>query len=122
MDKALSFGESLLVMLIGMTIVFLGLTVLILLIKLLVKATDRMGRKEKTPAAELAVAAAKPEAPAAEEEPAAEDDGAIVAAIMAAVSVVMGENSGFTVKRIRRVNNAPAWQRAGRTEQIANHF
>ena len=63
-------------------------------------------------------------APAAEpvvEETAAEDD-ALIAVISAAVSCMMEEGTGFTVRRVRRINAAPAWQKAGREEQIYSHF
>ena len=45
----------------------------------------------------------------------------VVAAIAAALNVVMGEGK-FVVKHIRRINNAPAWNRAGREEQIYSRF
>ena len=45
----------------------------------------------------------------------------VVAAIAAALNVVMGEGK-FVVKHIRRIHNAPAWNRAGREEQIYSRF
>ena len=50
----------------------------------------------------------------------------IVAVITAAVYAMLDEEkkdgSGFVVRHIRRVNHAPAWQRAGRDEQIYSHY
>ena len=121
MTKPLSVDNALLVMLIGMLIVFVGLVILIFLIRLLVKLTEgRRKAAEPVAVTTLPSVSAPPAVQAAEPE---EDDGALVAAITAAISCMLGEENGaFTVRRIRRVNNAPAWQRAGREEQIASHF
>lgn len=99
MDKLL-FG--LIVAAIGMLIVFSGLVILIGLIKLLVKATDGMGkpkvRKESEPAVPSVAEQVTEEA---EEET---DDEETVAAIMAALSCVMAaEGSSFRVRHIRRI-------------------
>ena len=55
-----------------------------------------------------------------EPEPApVQDDTQLAAVIAAAIAAIwQDENTGFVVRRIRRVNNASAWQRAGREEQI----
>ncbi len=46
-----------------------------------------------------------------------ENDETIIAAIMAAISVVMGSVAGFKIKSIRRSGrNTPSWNRAGRDE------
>ena len=84
LTKPAEFGQTLLVTLIGMAIVILGLTVLIFLIKGLVKITDGLGKKKQP-----------------EDEPA--EDSALVAAITAALMCVMEDNQGFVVRRIRRV-------------------
>ena len=55
MTKSLPIGDSLLVMVTGMVIVFGGLTVLIFLIKGLVKITDRMGGKKKALAPKVVI-------------------------------------------------------------------
>ena len=120
MTESLNLANALLVTVIGMLIVFFGLTVLIFLIKLLVKATGNMGAKKKN---EPAVVPAT--APAVE-EPEEMDDSELVAVITAAVYAMLDtegtDASGFVVRHIRRVNHAPAWQRAGRDEQIYSHF
>ncbi len=61
--------------------------------------------------------------PAPQEAPApvAADPGVsadVIAAITAAVSAVWQEESGFIVRRVRRIHTAPAWNRAGRDDQI----
>lgn len=43
----------------------------------------------------------------------------LIAVLTAAVSAVWeDQESGFVVRRVRRVSSSPAWQRAGREEQI----
>jgi len=44
-----------------------------------------------------------------------------VAAIAGALHVVMGDTK-FVVKHVKRIHNAPAWNRAGREEQIYSRF
>ena len=101
---------------IGMVVVFLGLVILILCIKAM---HGLMSRKKAEPAPAAPVTpAAEPEA---EEEPEEDvvDDGAVVAAISAALAVMMEkEESGFVVRRIRRVQNSTSRARAARDEQI----
>ena len=53
---------------------------------------------------------------------AAENDDALIAAITAAIACYMEEGVGFTVRRVRRISNAPAWQKAGREEQIYSRY
>ena len=52
-------------------------------------------------------------------------DGELIAVITAAIAVAMEaeasgaeKKNGFVVRSFRRVNNAPAWNRAGREEQV----
>lgn len=43
----------------------------------------------------------------------------LIAVLTAAVSAMWdNEEAGFVVRRVRRVHTSPAWQRAGREEQI----
>lgn len=110
--KSLVMSDSLIVTLVGMSIVFIGLFVLILLIKALILVTDKIGRPQKQiKHIELPKTAAAAAQPSEEdsEELSASDDGEIVAAIMAAVSMVLQEDaSSFVVRRIRRVPRASA--------------
>lgn len=120
--ESVSFGTSLLVALVGILVVFLGLCILIGLIKLLAMATSNIGKpKAKQEAAPAPAPAPVQEAPVQEEAAPAQDD-ALIAVITAAVACMMEDGSAFTVRRVRRVSSAPAWQRAGREEQIYSHF
>ena len=98
MGAILQYGLS--VALVGMSTVFVGLIILIGLIKLMeMIMTGGKGKKK----AEAPAPAAAP-APVAEEAVEETDDD---------------ENTtGFVVRSIRRINNAPAWNRAGREEQV----
>ena len=118
MGAILQYGLS--VTLVGIGTVFVGLIILIALIKLMEKAMSAATGKQKAAAPAPAAAPA-----AAEEEEQAEetDDDELIAVIAAAVAAAMeqaGEENttGFVVRSIRRINNAPAWNRAGREEQV----
>lgn len=116
MGAILQYGLS--VALVGMSTVFVGLIILIGLIKLMeMIMTGGKGKKK----AEAPAPAAAP-APVAEEA-VEETDDELIAVIAAAVAAAMeqaGEENttGFVVRSIRRINNAPAWNRAGREEQV----
>lgn len=114
-----NLGFGLIVTLIGILTVFFGLTILIGLIKLMEKATANLGKKAKKQAE--APAPAPVAAPVVEEVPVA-DDSELIAVISAAVAMMMEDGSAFTVRRVRRVQNAPAWQKAGREEQVYSRF
>lgn len=119
----LIFGLS--VTVVGMLIVFFGLVILIGLIKVVTKLTDSAKQtKEAAPAAPVPppAPAPVPAAPAPVASAAPAQDDALIAVISAAIAAVMGENQGFVVRRVRRISNAPAWQRAGREEQVYSRF
>ena len=111
MGAILQYGLS--VALVGMSTVFVGLIILIGLIKLMeMIMTGGKGKKK-----------AEAPAPAAAPAPVAEEAVELIAVIAAAVAAAMeqaGEENttGFVVRSIRRINNAPAWNRAGREEQV----
>ena len=116
MGAILQYGLS--VALVGMSTVFVGLIILIGLIKLMeMIMTGGKGKKK----AEAPAPAAAP-APVAEEAVEETDDDliAVIAAAVAAAMEQAGEENttGFVVRSIRRINNAPAWNRAGREEQV----
>ena len=120
-----NLGFGLIVTLIGMLTVFFGLVLLIGLIKLMENATANLGKggkggKKAKKQAE-APAPAPVAAPVVEEVPVA-DDSELIAVISAAVAMMMEDGSAFTVRRVRRVQNAPAWQKAGREEQVYRRF
>lgn len=118
MGAILQYGLS--VTLVGIGTVFVGLIILIALIKLMEKVMNAATGKQKAAAPAPAAAPASAE----EEEQAEEtDDDELIAVIAAAVAAAMeqaGEENttGFVVRSIRRINNAPAWNRAGREEQV----
>ncbi len=114
MDK-LTFGLS--VGAVGILVVFSGLVLLILFLKLFeVLFSDRRKKLPETKA-EAATQAPTIVLPA---QPAPSDGitPEVIAAITAAISAVWQENTGFVVRRVRRIHNAPAWNRAGRDDQI----
>lgn len=126
MEKLLySLGVAVL----GMVTVFAGLVILIAFITLLTKLTTAGGKKKTESKSEVKSAAKTEDVPgdvmAAITAAVSAYDGApspeVVAAIAAALNVVMGEGK-FVVKHIRRINNAPAWNRAGREEQVYSRF
>ena len=45
-----------------------------------------------------------------------------IAAIVTALTAVWEGETGFVVRRVRRISNASAWSRAGRNEQIYSRF
>ena len=126
MDK-LFFGLG--VAALGMITVFSGLVILIAFITLLSKFTAKEGKKKTESKSGEIKAAAKSDVPddvlaaisaaiaAYDQTPSPE----VVAAIAAALNIVMGEGK-FVVRHIKRINNAPAWNRAGREEQIYSRF
>ncbi len=119
--ETLIFGLT--VTLIGIGIVFAGLTLLIFLIKLMALATGGIGKKPKKvkkadePAPVIQAPAVQPVA-----APAAAADEQLIAVISAAVAAMLGQERGFVVRRVRRVTNASPWQKAGREEQIYSRF
>lgn len=103
--------DALIMLVKGMVMVFVVLTVLMWILKIMqrffVEKTDEKAEKP-----------VEPEAPAlvAEPQPVAEtDDGALVAAITAAISVVLASEggqasaSGFRVVSFKRVGGKNAW-------------
>ena len=107
------------VMALGMVVVFVGLLILIGFIKILGSVT-MAGQKKKSKLTDNAAetVAEAPAAPVVEAGIPAE----VVAAITAAVAAVWQGGNGFVVRHIRHINNAPAWNRAGREEQTYSRF
>ena len=116
----LQYGLS--VALVGIGTVFVGLVILIVLIKVMEMVIHGATGSKKATAPAAAAPAPAPALAVMEEEP-EQDDGELIAVIAAAVAMAMeaaGEENttGFVVRSIRRINNAPAWNRAGREEQV----
>lgn len=126
MDKVI-FGLG--VSVLGMATVFVGLIILIVFITVLSKITATAEGKKKTESKSGEVKGSSEEVPAdvmaaITAALAAYDDTPspdVVAAIAAALNMVMGEGR-FVVRHVKRISNAPAWNRAGREEQIYSRF
>lgn len=113
------------VTIVGLVVVFVGLIILIGCINLMQRCMaefekKKIGTPKTQPEAASAPAAAAPAVPAAQA-----NDGELMAVITAAVAAMLSEKkgapvdeSGFVVRAVRRVSNAPAWNRAGREEQV----
>ena len=119
------------VALVGMGVVFCGLIILIGLIKGMEKVLARIQEGGSPMAALKAGKAPAANAPSIIIQTANVNDDAVVAAISAAIMAVIEDEvkqnpakakSTFVVRSIRRVSNAPAWNRAGREEQIYSRF
>lgn len=112
MDKLLM---GLGVTVVGLTVVFAGLLILVVLIKLMQGAFSK-AEKPAAPAAPKAAPAPAPApaaAPVVEEEPDLSDDSEIVAAIMAALSCVYeGTGKRPVVRAVRR--SSRDWKHAYR--------
>lgn len=113
--------EGLQVTAVGVGIVFVGLVILIGLIKLIGVATGSLGKKKET-VKPVPESAPVPTVTVIEEEPAAQDDTALIAVITAAIAAMLDDGSTFVVRRVRRVSNTPVWSKAGREEQIYSRF
>lgn len=118
MFAILKYGLS--VAAVGILTVFVALIILIGLIKVMELVIGGVTKKKAAP---VPAPAAPAPAPAIEETAEEEDEGELIAVIAAAVAAAMEaagaeEPTGFVVRSIRRVNNAPAWNRAGREEQV----
>ena len=113
------------VTIVGLVVVFVGLIILIGCINLMPRCSaefekKKIGTPKTQPEAASAPAAAAPAVPAAQA-----NEGELMAVITAAVAAMLSEEkgapvdeSGFVVRAVRRVSNAPAWNRAGREEQV----
>ena len=118
MFAILKYGLS--VAAVGILTVFVALIILIGLIKVMELVIGGVTKKKAAP---VPAPAAPAPAPAIEETAEEEDEGELIAVIAAAVAAAMEaagaeEPTGFVVRSIRRINNAPAWNRAGREEQV----
>ena len=113
-----NFGNSLLVMVIGLAIVFLGLIIIVFLCQLMSAVVRNMEKKSEPVAAKPAAPAP---APVEKVEAVVVDDDDEIAAVIAAVVTAMGSNAepkgSFYVRSVRRVN---AWSKAGREALLAS--
>lgn len=127
MFSILTYGLS--VALVGMGTVFCGLVILIGVIKGMEKFLPKITSGDFSINLKNIAApkAAKTDAPNIIIQTANVNDDAIVAAISAALMTVLEEEvkenpakakNTFVVRSIRRVGGTPAWNRAGREEQV----
>lgn len=125
MFSILTYGLS--VALVGMGTVFCGLIILIGIIKGMEKVLPQITAGDfSLKNLKAAPKAAKTDAPSIVIQTANVNDDAVVAAISAALMTIIDEEvkqnpakakSTFVVRSIRRVGT-PAWNRAGREEQV----
>ena len=124
MFSILTYGLS--VALVGMGTVFCGLVILIGIIKGMEKVLPKITAGDFSLKNLSAPKAAKTEAPAIVIQTANVNDDAVVAAISAALMTVIEEEvkanpakakNTFVVRSIGRIGT-PAWNRAGREEQV----
>ena len=128
MFSILTYGLS--VAVVGMATVFVGLIILIGIIKGMEKVLPKITAGDFSFKNMTAPKAAKTEAPAIVIQTANVNDDAVVAAISAALMTVIEEEvkanpakakNTFVVRSIRRIGT-PAWNRAGREEQVYSRF
>ena len=128
MFSILTYGLS--VALVGMGTVFCGLVILIGIIKGMEKVLPKITAGDFSFKNVAAPKAAKTDAPSIVIQTANVNDDAVVAAISAALMTIIDEEvkanpakakSTFVVRSIRRVGT-PAWNRAGREEQVYSRF
>ena len=107
----------------GMLVVFVGLLILIVCITVMTLITARP--KKEAPKLQPETTPIVPVREMQIDETDAENDMQVIAAITAAVAMIwQAENreSGFVVRRVRRVQNSTARARAARDEQMFSHF
>ena len=106
-------GDSLMVAVVGILVVFIGLVVLMMLIKAMGAMTGGMGKKSDAKSAPAAATAAAPAAAPAVTEGLIKSDAKInpakidaetVAVLTAAIAATRGEGYPFKIRRIVRVN------------------
>ncbi len=117
-----ALAEGLQVTVIGLTIVF-GVLIILMLVLMAFKAVfykQPKAKPEALPGAEsIALPAAEPEPKA---KPA--DDGELIAVLTAAVAASLNTSTyNLNIKSYRRVGNAsPAWSKAGLSDVINSRF
>ena len=107
---------------VGMLVVFVGLIILIAFISLLAlfSGTNKAKKSEPKPETKAAsIPVPAPMAPVAAAQGIPDD---VLAAITAAIACVWDGEKRFVVRHVKRISNAPAWNRAGREEQTYSRF
>ena len=115
METTLNFAETLLVAAVGMSVVFFGLVVLIMLIKIMGALTGNMGKKEAPKAAPAPAAA--PVAAGAGESVKAPMPGTILDVKVAAGQKVNAGDTLVVLEAMKMENEIPA-PKAGTVAQV----
>lgn len=122
LGDSVTFGESLIVTVFSMAIVFLSLLIISYIIDALraVATKDNGVKVNENKAPAKLVKEAIVETSKDEEE----NDEELVAVIAAAIAATMGVNvSDLNIKSIKRIpQGGPVWSRIGRQEQISNRL
>lgn len=119
LDPAVMGGAGI-VFLVGLSIVFIALVVIILILMLQALIFSKVGSGKK---AEKKAAAPAP-APAPVQAAAPAEDDAEIAAVIAAVVAMMSESgNGLKIRSIRRVGkNNTGWNESGRQEYLGTRY
>lgn len=119
LDPAVMGGAGI-VFLVGLSIVFIALVVIILILMLQALIFKNVGKDKK---AEKKAAAPAP-APAPVQAAAPVEDDAEIAAVIAAVVAMMSESgNGLKIRSIRRVGkNNTGWNESGRQEYLGTRY
>lgn len=119
LDPAVMGGAGI-VFLVGLSIVFIALVVIILILMLQALIFKNVGKGKK---AEKKAAAPAP-APAPVQAAAPAEDDAEIAAVIAAVVAMMSESgNGLKIRSIRRVGkNNTGWNESGRQEYLGTRY
>ena len=119
LDPAVMGGAGI-VFLVGLSIVFIALVVIILILMLQAMIFKNVGKGKK---AEKKSAAPAP-APAPVQAAAPAEDDAEIAAVIAAVVAMMSESgNGLKIRSIRRVGkNNTGWNESGRQEYLGTRY
>jgi len=99
----------------SLLVVFIGLIILILRINRLSTLTASNEGDQPEPGGQALPAEAKGTA----EEGISNE---VLVAITAAVAAVWKGKNGLVIRHVKRIHNAPAWNRAGREEQTYSRF
>lgn len=119
LDPAVMGGAGI-VFLVGLSVVFIALVVIILILMLQALIFKNVGKGKK---AEKKAAAPAP-APAPVQAAAPVEDDAEIAAVIAAVVAMMSESgNGLKIRSIRRVGkNNTGWNESGRQEYLGTRY
>ncbi|MCK9444237.1 MAG: OadG family protein [Tissierellaceae bacterium] len=116
MGDKITFGDSLVVTVFSMTVVFVGLIILAVIISLL----KNISVDKKIKGTEIEVPIVPKQQAKEEKVQPSVDDNELVAVIAAAIAASMGVKvPDINIKAIRRLpQNTPAWAQMGKQERI----